>query len=1001
MKQTLSLLLVLSLMLLSACAPAAKEEAQDPLTEVQLSAGDYRLRTAVLACGEPEGNLYDYLAQPLLVDLTAEQVNWTAGTDLSGYEILYLDGSVKSTPDKDALVSAVTDFVRQGGAVYLDNALFDFFPADFIGASSFVKVEGCPVFPELPAVEEDLQPIQEVIGDFAKLYASFADYETVLSGLDYGYAAVTDTAVSLANWQGSALYTMNRYGEGLVFFTNPLLPNTYNLSNFSLESEDENAAFSSTTASCSQLLVNRFAAYISKTLYGYALTRVYGTFGTPSMSWELHYEEITGFENNSMELFTELCKEYQQIPSFTVIRSSYWWFLRAESVTYLLNQGTNTDLSFAMDYDESAYSSGTHVDCNGKWLTLSEIENGGSYFEDYPEFDYRAYPFLTDYDGDGKTDLFCGSQDGQIHYFHGAGFDGRLKVEEPVVLTDEKGKAISVTGYSAPQLVDLNGDGILDLAVGNGKGEVLWYEGDGTLSFDYQGVLLNADFPGQALPTFGDVDGDGVTDLLVGSDLGILMIYFGSQEGDALSFSQDRMAPLSKLCADDGMGDWLAPHLTDFNGDGALDLAVGTFDGYVALLKGHGDGSFVFCEYVDLEEQNYKGNHHAKFGNYCVPVFYDLDGDGNQDLLCGSLEYGMAYPIDSPYFPQAEALQEQMDYAKENHFYTGVHFYTNSYASPERESYELEAHKDALESYGVDLSRAGVNQHTWYTSCLSPAQSFLSAWNAGLLWNSGFGSPGASWNAPQYAAENVIALPFFLTQDGEETILIQNNSVLPYQSTEWTDLSAKYEMPVCIYFHCDFIYESEAQSADYAQKASDFQWTHGYNFNREDQLMLATAAARNLWVSVEEGTDSLTLTPGQLRDDFALYDADYQSSSGVKLEVSAQIDTSQWSVDADVWYREGNTFYLGLNRPVTLTFTGSGEETPHVRQVNVPAEITAQEDGAVISFRSDGMLQAVITGSASTSDEGWTVTEEKGNTVFTRYGDVAELHITFTGENQK
>ena len=66
------------------------------------------------------------------------------------------------------------------------------------------------------------------------------------------------------------------------------------------------------------------------------------------------------------------------------------------------------------------------------------------------------------------------------------------------------------------------------------------------------------------------------------------------------------------------------------------------------------------------------------------------------DLLCGSLEYGLAYPIDSPYFPYREELAAQLSYFINNQMYVGMHYYTSAYSSAEREAYELQAHLDAL-----------------------------------------------------------------------------------------------------------------------------------------------------------------------------------------------------------------------------------------------------------------------------------------------------------------
>ena len=133
----------------------------------------------------------------------------------------------------------------------------------------------------------------------------------------------------------------------------------------------------------------------------------------------------------------------------------------------------------------------------------------------------------------------------------------------------------------------------------------------------------------------------------------------------------------------------------------------------------------MFEDFFTNGEPNYKGNCNIKFGNNCVPFFVDIDGDGALDLLCGSLEYGLCYPIDSEYFPCREELQAQVDYIKEQGFYIGAHFYTNEYSSKEREAYELERHKEAMESYGIDTSFIGANQHTWHTNKVDRTQTCL------------------------------------------------------------------------------------------------------------------------------------------------------------------------------------------------------------------------------------------------------------------------------------
>ena len=960
----------------------------------------YGLTAAVLYGGESDSPYWrdtlDLLAQMPLIGLTAEAVDASRPLNLSGYDLVIPDAGLAASDCMDTLAGALQSYVRQGGYVLLDNAFAQVLPLDFLGASALEKVSVCPTDLTFPSADADLVPLQEVLSDFAGLYPSYTA-AAALSERDYGYGVVPDTAQTLAGLGETALYTYNAYGDGGVLLTNPLLPNRYSLGNVSMTRRDEaEAAFAGTTASCNMLFYSRFAGYIAKQRFGYALNRVYGFYGSPAMSWELHYEEITGIANSSMRIFAELCRQYRQIPSFTLIRSSYTWFLRAETVTYLLNQSAD-GLDFVMDYEENAYSSGTHIASGGGWLQQGYIENAGSYFQDYPEHNYRAYPTFGDLDGDGTAELICGSYDGYFYCYNHGGYTDRLHVSEAVRLTDPAGYPLQTPGFSAPQLADLNGDGALDLVSGASDGNVYWYAGDGSGCFTPMGVLLDSDVDGQVLPSFGDLNGDGVVDMALGSNQGILLLYYGQNTDGTVTYSWRAMDSCTRVCADAGLGSWLAPCLWDLDGDGVLDLAVGTFDGYIARLLRSGGGATAFDGYITLNERNYKGNFNAKFGNYCVQTFRDLDGDGAADLVCGSLEYGVAYPIDSPYFPYRTELEAQLAYARQNHYYIGVHYYTNKYASRAREDYELRRHFETFADYGLGTSGIGTNAHTWYTSSLGDTQTLDVEYGAGLLWNSGFSSSGDSSTAPQYAAENVIALPFFLQSGGRSTMLIQPNSVLPYADSQWSDLSGKYAMPVSVYYHCDFVYENEAGSRNNCQKVADFQRQFGYVFVKEDQQMRAAAAALNLLVDARMADGVLTLTAGQAGSGFALYDARTQDAMGVEIEFSARCSAAGYAVDANVWYQKGNSLYVSLDRPVTLTKTARSDGA-HLAQVNTPAQITLVEGGAEVAFREDGMMEAVVDGAAVTSSVGWTVTQQGDQTVFTKYGAADTLQIRYERE---
>ena len=156
-----------------------------------------------------------------------------------------------------------------------------------------------------------------------------------------------------------------------------------------------------------------------------------------------------------------------------------------------------------------------------------------------------------------------------------------------------------------------------------------------------------------------------------------------------------------------------------------------------------------------------------------VPRFYDIDGDGDDDLISGSLEYGMAYPIDSEYFPYEDELRKQLEYCKDNGIYVGVHGLTHKYASPNQEITELKYHKTAFDYYGIEWKGGGINQHTWFTSNYGYDGSGIDGYNPdydgsfasqrrmGLLWNSGSTLPESKY-VPLDCAEYAIPMPMYL-----------------------------------------------------------------------------------------------------------------------------------------------------------------------------------------------------------------------------------------------
>jgi len=246
-------------------------------------------------------------------------------------------------------------------------------------------------------------------------------------------------------------------------------------------------------------------------------------------------------------------------------------------------------------------------------------------------------PSFADIDGDGDLDLYVGEYYGTIKVFTNDGSGnfssaGNLQAD---------GADISV-GYNAtPTFADIDGDGDLDLYVGEYYGSIKVFTNDGG-SFSSAGNLqadgadLTVYFP---YPTFADVDGDGDLDLYVGELYGGIKTFVNDGSGN-FSASGDFQADGAVI----DLGYVPTPTFEDIDGDGDLDLYVGEYDNGITIFTNDGSGNFsnsgkFQADGVDLTML------------YAAPVFADIDGDGDLDLYVGDA-YGAinVYKNNTPTF---------------------------------------------------------------------------------------------------------------------------------------------------------------------------------------------------------------------------------------------------------------------------------------------------------------------------------------------------------------
>jgi hypothetical protein len=229
--------------------------------------------------------------------------------------------------------------------------------------------------------------------------------------------------------------------------------------------------------------------------------------------------------------------------------------------------------------------------------------------KNYPAGTYPVGLVAADFNGDGILDLAVSRPNGgAINILLGNG-DGSFK--KPVVYP----LGISGSGNALASLTagDFNGDGIVDLMVGlppTNEVELLLGKGDG--SFQKPTVVA-----GVRYSNFGtaDLNQDGILDL-VGAASSATSVFLGKGDG---TFTEVATYP--------GIVEGSLVAFGDFNGDGKLDVAVGSSYFYgslfqsIAIYMGNGDGTLQLPSYLNTSD------------GVASLAAIDVDNDGILDLV--------------------------------------------------------------------------------------------------------------------------------------------------------------------------------------------------------------------------------------------------------------------------------------------------------------------------------------------------------------------------------
>lgn len=181
------------------------------------------------------------------------------------------------------------------------------------------------------------------------------------------------------------------------------------------------------------------------------------------------------------------------------------------------------------------------------------------------------------------------------------------------------------SGMGSPALADVNLDGITDVVIGSYDGKIYVFSGDNGSAVAGWPQATGTSIASS--PAVGDVDGDGYPEIVCGLGLsdkpnenGGIVVY---EHNGTLKF---KVSPLDLDMNGFSDGVSSTPALGDINGDGILDIIIGSFDHQIYVLSGDGKAY----------EYNAEGNLVNK--NINAPTIFkaslyrkDTDNDGRWD----------------------------------------------------------------------------------------------------------------------------------------------------------------------------------------------------------------------------------------------------------------------------------------------------------------------------------------------------------------------------------
>lgn len=234
-------------------------------------------------------------------------------------------------------------------------------------------------------------------------------------------------------------------------------------------------------------------------------------------------------------------------------------------VMLLRNTGTATSPSFEMVTDD--------------YMDLSTSGIGQA-----------MYPAFADLDNDGDQDMYIGELQGKLYHFENiaTGPVADFVLTTPQV-QDAGGSVIDVGQWAKPQFFDVDGDGRIDMLVGERNGNINYYRNIGTVTAP-EWTLVNDTLGGVVVNEWWNITGYSVPFMFL-NDAGERELLVGSESGWIWDFDHidgnlgGTFDLVDSTWQDIKDGSMSSVALHDLTGDGWADAVTGNYRGGISYWR--------------------------------------------------------------------------------------------------------------------------------------------------------------------------------------------------------------------------------------------------------------------------------------------------------------------------------------------------------------------------------------------------------------------------------